>query len=159
MAYKHGFNKRGIRDNNRRFYDRWQNMKTRCFNKNRIDYKNYGARGITVIKEWLNFDNFKKDMYESFNSHLLSHSMKDTTLDRIDPNKNYCKENCRWATKEEQGKSMRRTFHILYKGNRYTVKELARIFNRTSSVIHCRIRRGIDLDAPYRKSPAPKTNN
>ena len=87
---------------NTKFYRIWVNMKARCLNKNSKCYKDYGGRGITVCEEWLDFNNFKDDMYESYLKHVEEFGEKQTTLDRIDNNRNYCKENCKWSTCKEQ---------------------------------------------------------
>ena len=81
-----------------REYHSWNSMKNRCNNPNLKEYKNYGGRGITYDKRWEDFREFYKDMGERPNN---------TTLDRIDVDKNYCKENCRWATREEQQRNQR----------------------------------------------------
>jgi hypothetical protein len=60
----------------------------------------YRKRGIK--NEWKNYQEFKKDMYDSYVKHIQKHGKKQTTIDRLDPYKNYCKENCRWATYQEQ---------------------------------------------------------
>lgn len=77
-----------------RLHHCWKNMKQRCYNPNRERYKNYGARGITVCDEWLLFENFKCWAINSGYSDNL-------TLDRIDPDKNYSPENCRWVSYSE----------------------------------------------------------
>lgn len=79
-------------------------MKGRCFNKNNGDYKNYGGRGITVCDKWLKLKGFVEDMGDGYKKGLQ--------LDRIDNNGNYCKENCRWATKVEQMNNTRRNTKI-----------------------------------------------
>ena len=82
-------------------YKTWQNMMSRCNNTNVPEYKHYGRRGITVSPEWRNIKNFLDDMYPSYESHL--------TLDRINNNAGYSRENCRWATNAEQGQNTRTT--------------------------------------------------
>ena len=75
-------------------YYSWQAMKTRCLNPNSDNFQNYGGRGITVCERWLNsFENFLEDMGER---------PEGMTLDRVDVNGNYCKDNCRWTTNSLQ---------------------------------------------------------
>lgn len=75
-------------------------IKRRCKYKNQDNFKYYGGKGIEVV--WKNYKDFKNDMYESYLEHLRLFGHKNTTIDRINNSKNYCKENCRWATAKEQ---------------------------------------------------------
>lgn len=74
-----------------RIYKIWEDMKKRCDNRNTKSYINYGGRGISYDVKWKDFVNFYNDMEVGYKEHL--------TLDRIDNNGNYCKENCQWLEK------------------------------------------------------------
>jgi hypothetical protein len=75
-------------------YSIWSAMKRRCKNPKHKDYKHYGERGIKVCERWLSFDNFYEDMGKI--------PSEKHSIDRIDVNAGYCKENCKWATQREQ---------------------------------------------------------
>ena len=85
-----------------RFYKIWHGIKTRCLNKNHRSYKYYGGKGIGISDNWLNFEQFKKYMYRGYLKHSEKFGEKETTIDRIKNDRNYSKENCRWATWELQ---------------------------------------------------------
>lgn len=108
--------------------------KDRCNNKNAINYFNYGGRGIKML--WKNFNEFYKDMHSTWYS--------GATIDRIDSNGDYCKDNCRWATMAEQARNTRRNKHTveqvkkmreMYASGLFTQKDLTVIFNDSSGNI------------------------
>lgn len=82
-----------------RIYKCWRGIKDRCYNIKLSCYKNYGGRGITVCKEWLeSFETFYNDM---------GNPPKGKSMDRINNDGNYCKENCKWSTSKEQNNNRR----------------------------------------------------
>ena len=115
---------------NSRLHKIWQNMKTRCYNKNNTAYKNYGARGIAVCDNW-------KNDFQSFYNWSISNGYKDTlTLDRIDNNKGYSQNNCRWVTRKQQNRNTRRTRKYTIDGVTKCLKDWCKFYNiRYSTVL------------------------
>lgn len=83
-----------MKQSKHRLYSTWNSMKQRCSNPNLRGFQNYGGRGITVDPRWLNFQNFIEDMWPSFQEGL--------SLDRIDNDRGYSKDNCRWTDRVTQ---------------------------------------------------------
>ena len=119
-GYKHG----GW-NNNRKLYGVWTSMRSRCRNKNHKLYEHYGGRGITICKEWDDFDAFRTWALE--NGYVENDNRHKCTLDRIDVNGNYEPSNCRWATVQEQLNNTRRNTLIEYNGETHTLREWADI--------------------------------
>lgn len=115
-----------------RLYIIWRNMKDRCYNKNCKFYYNYGDRGISVSNNWLDYNNFLKWALESGYS-------KELTIDRIDNNKGYTPDNCRWATKFEQGRNRRNVKFYTFAGFTETLNGFSKILNINRSTLEMRI--------------------
>lgn len=79
-------------------YKCWAALKNRCQNEKNIQFNDYGGRGITISEEWMKFENFFADM---------GIRPEGCEIDRIDNNKGYCKENCRWTTKKINSRNRR----------------------------------------------------
>ena len=126
-----------------RLYNIYMNMKARCYNINNIDYKNYGGRGITICKEWL-------DDYTTFKKWSLENNYNDNlSIDRIDVNGNYEPNNCRWTTQIVQCNNRRNTIKITYNNQTHTITEWAEIFNIDRKLIASRYRRGLPLEKVF----------
>lgn len=131
-------NKDGHKKNNPVLYHSWIGMKGRCYNKNDKAYRNYGGRGIKVCDRWLGkegFNNFLNDMGEKPSS---KHS-----LDRIDTNGDYCPENCRWATWEQQENNRRINVFYEYNGKKLTLPQWSKEIGISYYTLLGRRKRGL----------------
>ena len=123
-----------------RLYKTWNAIMQRCYNKNTINYVNYGGRGIKVCNEWLDVQNFVNDMFPTFQEGL--------SIDRINPNGNYEKENCRWANKSTQQRNTRKLISTNKSGYRgVTLHKAKKKWNAQIKVNYKRIHLGSFLTA------------
>lgn len=112
---------------NDRAYWVWAKVKSRCYNPNCREYKNYGGRGIKMCDEWLDPEKFIKWCYES--GYDATAPKGQCTLDRKDVNGNYEPSNCTWITNQEQRNNRRNNVVVEYNGVKHTATEWARILN------------------------------
>ncbi len=106
---------------NKRLYNIWSCMKQRCNNPKHTAARWYHDKGIRVCEGWLDFDCFQEWA-------LNNGYREDLTIDRIDSDKNYCPENCRWISFSENAKTVKRSNNRGNKIPRYRVWECYRWF-------------------------------
>jgi hypothetical protein len=129
---------------NTRTYSIWQAMRLRC---NRIN-QDYSCRGITYDKRWDSFENFYLDMGEV---------PEGMSIDRIDPNGNYEKSNCRWATQEQQANNKRSSVFIEYNGKKQTVSQWAKELNMNHYTLRSRLKKGLSAEQVLTPLPADES--
>jgi hypothetical protein len=120
-----------------RIYWIYDSIRKRCTEENNKDWLRYGGRWIK--NEWKKFEDFYEDMWDSYNKHIEEFWEKNTSIDRIDNNLNYCKENCRWATISEQSNNKRNTRYITYKWETLPVSIMAKKYDIPSSLLYQRL--------------------
>lgn len=107
-------------------------MKQRCLNPSRADYANYGAKGVTICSEWMEFSAFAKWAYGcGYNDSL--------TLDRIDPYGDYEPDNCRWVNLKTQENNRTNNILISFNGETHTRQEWSEITGIKYTTIRNRI--------------------
>ena len=118
-----------------RLYEIWQGIRRRCYKKTEPCYDRYGGRGITVCDEWVNdFSAFYKWAIENGYSDEL-------TIDRIDNEKGYSPDNCRWTTAKEQARNRRSNINITIGNSTRTMTEWCEIFNVNYAKVNARYHR------------------
>lgn len=124
----------------------YHGMLRRCYNSNQKSYKRYGGRGITVCKEWLDpeliFEGTKHSTkgWLSFQNWALSNGYKEgLTIDRINNNKGYSPENCRWVDKKVQSNNRSYCRLITYKEKTQNLKQWCEELGLNYKNMHKRI--------------------
>lgn len=112
----------------------WKTMRGRCSRKTHNRYESYGGRGIGVCKDWESFENFYRDMGGGYAPGL--------TLDRINPDGDYCKENCRWVSQKVQQRNRRNNAIVESPWGRITIAELSERSGINRQTIESRHYRG-----------------
>lgn len=142
-CYKHG-------ESDHPLYSIWKGMMQRCYSKNNKNYSEYGGRGISVCKEWIECpSNIAKDMGVRPNK---------ASIDRIDVNGNYEPSNCRWATPMTQGSNKRN--NVIYEvfGEKLHFAEICRKYNIKESTLSNRLKLGMTIENAITK-PVRKRKN
>ena len=127
-------------------YRVWLSMLDRCRNVKCRGYKNYGGRGISVCKSWLEFKNFFADMGRR--------TSPKHTIERIDNNGDYSPENCRWASRSDQGRNRRNNRLITYQGKTKPLIEWAEACNISFNALVYRLNAKWPLERALREPSA-----
>jgi AraC-like DNA-binding protein len=127
---------------------RWQGILGRLFNPNDSAYPNYGGRGIGIDPAWMNFHTFYQDMGNP--------PSPDHSIERIDNDGPYSKDNCRWATAQEQAMNRRSSRLVTAFDKTQTLTEWAGETGLTFNCIDHRLRRGKDTETALTKPPRQK---
>lgn len=117
-----------------RIYRIWRKIKERCEKDYCKEYERYGARGISLCNEWYNFMSF-------YNWSMLNGYRDDLTIDRIDNDKGYSPDNCRWVDILTQQNNRRNNIKYEYDGKMLTIPEIARIVGMQPNTLYDRIHR------------------
>lgn len=125
-----------------RIYNVHKGMKQRCCNPNAPNYRLYGGRGISVCDDWLGPSGFDR-FYEWAIQNGYSDSL---TIDRIDPNGDYCPSNCRWANTEIQCNNTRKTVRLTHNGKTLSAAQWAKEYGEDRHRIYELIRAGKKTD-------------
>ena len=134
-AVKHGLS-------NTRLHRIWHSMYCRCYYKSTNQYKNYGGKGIKVCEEWKHIEGFV-----NFYKWAMANGYKDgLTLDRIDNEKNYSPQNCRWVTYKQQCRNRTNNVYYTFKGETKTSKEWCEIYNISQTTLNDRLKRNWTLE-------------
>lgn len=105
-----------------RLYKTWRNMKQRCYNPNNTYYHRYGGRGITVCADW------KQNFKAFYDWAMTSGYQDDLSIDRINNDKGYSPDNCRWATRKVQERNKSRNRLVELNGKTKTLAEWCEIY-------------------------------
>ena len=126
----------------RKLYIRWNNIQERCYNPNNSAYKNYGGRGIKMCPEW------EHDFY-SFRDWAIQNGYDESlSIDRIDNNKDYSPDNCRWTNDKNQCNNRRSNHYITIDGVTKTMMEWSEYYGIKYETVQSRLERGwLDVDA------------
>lgn len=129
--------KRIYGDTHKLLYGVYRQMKKRCLDESCPAYPNYGGRGISVCDEWL-----QKNGHLSFEKWALENGYeRGLTLDRIDNDKGYSPDNCRWVTRKVQSNNKRNNVLITFRGKTQNMTQWAEEYNLVPQVVIGRIQR------------------
>jgi hypothetical protein len=121
-------------------YGVWLNMKERCYNPKHRYFMHYGGKGVVVCDEW-------RDDFRLFYEWAISNGYADNlTIDRIDCGGNYCPENCRWITIQEQQNHKSNSLLVEFDGKVLNLKQLSKLCGVHYDTMFARYKKGVRGD-------------
>lgn len=133
VPYKHG-------KTHSKLYYIWTNMKGRCNNKNDKSYRNYGGRGIHVFTDW-------EDNFIAFYDWAITNGYEEgLSIERIDVNKDYCPDNCKWVSVSEQANNKRDTIYVTLDGKTYRLREICTTYGVKYATALWRYHKGYPIE-------------
>jgi hypothetical protein len=117
-------------------------IQNRCYNKTNNRYKYYGGRGIEVCDRWLEIDNGLKNFIDDMGKR----PSQKYSIERIDNNKNYCPENCKWIPNEYQNKNRSNSIFLTFNDKTQSVKDWSIELNINQSTIYNRLRNQLSIE-------------
>lgn len=130
--YKHGMC-------NTRLHRIWTNMKSRCNNPKATHYEHYGGNEITICEEW-------KNDFQAFYDWSMSHGYEEhLTIDRIDNDKGYSPDNCRWTDYRTQNRNKRNVPTYEHNGVTFTQADVFNLFGIKRTTFQARLKRGLSV--------------
>ncbi len=153
-----------MNNSNDRLRKVWNGMKYRCYSPHSDSYKNYGGRGITVCDEWLGENGFEHfHAWAMTNGYDENAPKGECTIDRIDNNKGYSPNNCRFVNIKAQANNKRNNHLVDLGGNKVTVAEATDMTGLNYNTMLGRIKRGwgcdTAVDTPLNEKKSTAHNN
>jgi len=120
---------------------RWRTIKDRCCNPKNYSYQRYGGRGITICEEW-------KNSFMAFYEWSMANGFEQgLTIDRIDNNKGYSPDNCRWVDMKVQSNNTRRNNYLTARGRTQTLQQWCNELGfKSHQVVYGRLQRGWSVE-------------
>lgn len=138
---KHGF---ASFKKEQRFYRIYRKIVARCGDNSQHLFERYGGRGIKCL--WESFEQFRDDMYESYLAHVSKYGEKNTLIDRINNDGNYCKENCKWNTYRDQSRNTSRNRVLTFRGVSMCLQDWSLRAGINNSTLTGRLNRGWSVE-------------
>ena len=140
LAHKTEYEKHNMRHT--RLYRIWSAMKTRCTNQKQPNWQTYGKKGICICAEW--------ESFVVFSEWALNNGYADNlSIDRIDNNKGYSPENCRWVTSKQQCNNKTVNHFIKYEGEKKTLMEWSEKLGFNYNRVKARLRLGWPVEKAF----------